>query len=219
MQCQTRLFESLNATTFYKKASKLCTVCNEQWDEMKLEIDGRCQKCLKQLNVTETICLDCAFLSEKFNLMDKLYCAYQYDGIVKEMIHQYKFMKDVAIAEILVEKIRLPHQKYDYVVPIPSSVYKDQERTFNPVRFVLDLKQVNYHCLLRMQSRPKQSKLSKPMRAQLANPFEIISMVDLKEKNILLVDDIYTTGLTAHHAAQLLFDRKIRKFDVFTFAR
>ena len=52
-----------------------------------------------------------------------------------------------------------------------------------------------------MQSRPKQSKLSKPMRAQLANPFEIISMVDLKEKNILLVDDIYTTGLTAHHAA------------------
>ncbi|MGX0229936.1 ComF family protein [Staphylococcus cohnii] len=54
---------------------------------------------------------------------------------------------------------------------------------------------------------------------QRPNPFEITRCVDLKEKNILLIDDIYTTGLTVHNAGQLLFDRKIRKFDVFTFAR
>ena len=64
-------------------------------------------------------------LVRKFNLMDKLYCAYQYDGIVKEMIHQYKFMKDVAIAEILVEKIRLPHQKYDYCLLYTSPSPRD----------------------------------------------------------------------------------------------
>ncbi|WP_409349602.1 ComF family protein, partial [Staphylococcus pseudoxylosus] len=49
--------------------------------------------------------------------------------------------------------------------------------------------------------------------------FEIVQNIDLENKNILLVDDIYTTGLTVHNALAILLIRKIRKFDVFTFAR
>ena len=48
--------------------------------------------------------------------------------------------------------------------------------------------------------RPKQSKLGKVERAKAMNPFYIKEDVDLTDKEILLVDDIYTTGLTIHHA-------------------
>ena len=35
--------------------------------------------------------------------------------------------------------------------------------------------------------------------------------LNLENKAILLVDDIYTTGLTVHHAAEILLVRKIEK--------
>ncbi|MGX0682552.1 ComF family protein [Staphylococcus cohnii] len=186
---------------------------------MKLNATNRCPTCMKLLNKTEKLCSDCSELSSKYKLMNKLYCFYRYDGIIKEMLQQYKFKRDVAIAEIIAERVKWPHYKYDYVIPIPSPLYRDMERTFNPIQLVLDLKKVKYHCLLATHSSIKQSELRKQKRMQRPNPFEITRCVDLKEKNILLIDDIYTTGLTVHNAGQLLFDRKNRKFDVFTFAR
>lgn len=219
LYCHTYYSEPLNAFTFYKKASKLCDDCNHLWEVLKLKTTNRCATCLKLRNETEILCSDCAELASKFKLMNKLYCHYRYDGIVKEMIHQYKFQRDVAIAEIIAEKVKLPHYKYDYIIPIPSPLFRDKERTFNPVQRVLDIQKVNYHCLLATQSPIKQSELSKQKRMQRPNPFVMAQSVELKGKCILLIDDIYTTGLTVHNAAQLLFDRKIRKFDVFTFAR
>nr|WP_308446717.1 hypothetical protein [Staphylococcus xylosus] len=151
--------------------------------------------------------------------MHQLYCNYQYQGIVKQLLHEYKFMKDVALAEVLAAQMQLPKMKYDYVIPIPSSRERDQARTFNPVTCVLDHMNVAYESLLIAKVRPKQSVLNKLHRAELTNPFEIVRNIDLENKNILLVDDIYTTGLTVHNALATLLIRKIRKFDVFTFAR
>lgn len=67
--------------------------------------------------------------------------------------------------------------------------------------------------------RPKQSKLGKVERARAINPCYIKEDVDLTDKEILLVDDIYTTGLTIHHAGCKLYDKNVRKFKVFTFSR
>ena len=78
---------------------------------------------MKLLNETEKLCSDCTELSSKYKLMNQLYCFYRYDGIVKEMLQQYKFKRDVAIAEIIAERIKLPHCKYDYIIPIPSPLY------------------------------------------------------------------------------------------------
>ena len=52
--------------------------------------------------------------------MSQLYCDYKYDGIMKETIHHYKFMKDYYLAEVLASKLTLPKTSYDYIVPIPS---------------------------------------------------------------------------------------------------
>ncbi|MFP5163027.1 ComF family protein [Staphylococcus equorum] len=219
IQCHHTFSEAFNAFTFYKKASKLCESCLEQWDDINIKPLNRCVRCLKKLDENEKNCLDCLFLATKYNLMNQLYCQYQYKGMLKTLIHQYKFKKDVAICEILATQLQFPKISYDYIVPIPSPLVRDKERTFNPVLAVLDEMGVNYEPLLYTRVRPKQSLLGKQLRAQSKNPFEIVKNIDLENKNILLVDDIYTTGLTVHNAAELLFVRKIRKFDVFTFAR
>ncbi|WP_306439807.1 ComF family protein [Staphylococcus marylandisciuri] len=151
--------------------------------------------------------------------MDKLYCDNNYEGIVKETIHQYKFLGDVALADVLAAQIRLPNETFDFIVPIPSPFERDYQRTFNPVREVLRAKKVNYTEMLSTIVRPKQSSLSKMVRAQAQNPFKCTTSLNIAGKSVLLVDDIYTTGLTVHHAASLLYIRKVRKLGVLTFAR
>ncbi|MEP9851316.1 ComF family protein [Staphylococcus aureus] len=219
IQCQNLIFEPFNACTFYKKASKLCETCADQWNEVTITLENRCARCLKRLRKHEKTCLDCTFLATNYILMDQLYCQFEYKGIMKKLMQQYKFKKDVAVCEIIAELLHFPKAYYDYIVPIPSPIDRDRQRTFNPVSTVLDHIHVQYHTILCTRVRPKQSLLSKSLRAQLNNPFEIVKNLELENKKILLVDDVYTTGLTVHHAAKTLFVRKIRKFDVFTFAR
>ena len=70
--------------------------------------------------------------------MEQLYCDYQYSGIMKEMIQQYKPMKDYYLAEVIASTTQLTKTSYDLIVPIPSPIERDTQRTFNPVATVLE---------------------------------------------------------------------------------
>ena len=63
--------------------------------------------------------------------MDQLYCQYRYQGVMKDVLQQYKFMRDYELSNVLSEKLQLPQTDYDYIVPIPSPFQRDVERTFN----------------------------------------------------------------------------------------
>ncbi|MDN6572146.1 MAG: ComF family protein, partial [Staphylococcus equorum] len=78
IQCHHTFSEAFNAFTFYKKASKLCESCIEHWNELNIKPLNRCVRCLKNLEENEEDCLDCLFLATKYNLMNQLYCQYQY---------------------------------------------------------------------------------------------------------------------------------------------
>ncbi|WP_411814941.1 ComF family protein [Mammaliicoccus sciuri] len=78
---------------------------------------------------------------------------------------------------------------------------------------------MKYIQIYETEERQKQSELTKLERSSQHNPFKINKDIDFENKRILLVDDIYTTGLTMHRLAELLFIRKIRKIDALTFAR
>ncbi|MDN8763598.1 phosphoribosyltransferase family protein, partial [Staphylococcus aureus] len=76
---------------------------------------------------------------------------------------------------------------------------------------------IKYIQVFETEERKKQSELTKIERSSQHNPFKINKDIDFENKRILLVDDIYTTGLTMHRLAELLFIRKIRKIDALTF--
>ena len=152
--------------------------------------------------------------------MDQLYCQYRYQGVMKDVLQQYKFMRDYELSNVLSQKLQLPQTDYDYIVPIPSPFQRDVERTFNPVATVLDKMGVDYVNILGTNIRPKQSELGKLERSNAPNPFYVKEEdIDIEGKVILLIDDIYTTGLTIHHAGCKLLSLNVRKFKVFAFAR
>lgn len=220
IQCANPIHEALSIFNFYKPSQQFCETCEKQWQSIKLDTnDKRCIRCLNFKTKASDECLDCKFLNQQFTLMSQLYCDYKYDGIMKETIHHYKFMKDCYLAEVLASKLTLPKTSYDYIVPIPSPYKRDEARTFNPVTTVLDKMGVDYLDVLGTHSRPKQSKLGKRERFKADNPFYLKEKIDITNKDILLVDDIYTTGLTVHYAGSVLCNKNARKFKVFAFSR
>ena len=218
--CNAKIPVRYDVYHFLKANKPLCHTCQQQWLEIQINNNTkRCSKCLKIMDDEEKECLDCTFLSRHGKLMEQLYCNFEYKGIMKEVMHQIKFLRDQYLCQLLAELIQFPDTSYDLIVPIPSSYERDRQRTFNPVIEVLKAKELKYHNILCAKYRPKQFNLTKNQRMTMENPFSIIENIDLTDKEILLIDDIYTTGLTIHHAGCKLYDKNIRKFKVFAFAR
>jgi predicted amidophosphoribosyltransferase len=53
----------------------------------------------------------------------------------------------------------------------------------------------------------------------IKNVFSVRKGADIKEKRILLVDDVYTTGATVNECARELMHSGARSVDVLTLAR
>ncbi|WP_145387290.1 ComF family protein [Staphylococcus capitis] len=221
IQCMTPLKEIIHVYNIFKTPTPFCERCEQLWNNIRItHLDERCSRCLNIKTSDSNDCLDCQFLEKEFKLMDQLYCQYRYQGVMKDVLQQYKFMRDYELSSVLSEKLQLPQTDYDYIVPIPSPFQRDVERTFNPVATVLDKMGVDYVNILGTNIRPKQSELGKLERANAPNPFYVKEKdIDIEGKVILLIDDIYTTGLTIHHSGCKLLSLNVRKFKVFAFAR
>ncbi|AVP35608.1 ComF family protein [Staphylococcus felis] len=215
--CHSRIREQLNMHNAFTPPEILCEKCLNLLERLKFIEEGRCTYCKGSLE--HSICKNCSQKPENTNIFECITPIFHYDGIIKSLIHQYKFMKDVALGHIFARYISVPRQNYDYIVPIPSAEDNDFERTFNPVTTILDLKKINYLKCLGMVKRPKQYQLSQYERRISQNPMYFKGEINLQNKHILLIDDIYTTGETAHHAARILFSKKVRKLNMLTFAR
>lgn len=214
--CQNSINDSINLLNLFKQYQSICQSCR-----LNLTYNHnvrRCTKCLKILSEDEHECLDCMWLSQSYQLIDQLHTLYDYQPFVKTLMHQYKFTGDLALYEIF----QIPKnmiKSYDLIVPAPINENKLKNRTFDHVAYVLDKQNISYTQLYQTEERKKQSGLSKKERAKQNNPFKLTDEINIENKKILLVDDIYTTGLTIHQMAEHLFVRKIRKVDALTFAR
>ncbi|MDO0956678.1 phosphoribosyltransferase family protein [Mammaliicoccus sciuri] len=214
--CQNNINEVIDLLNLFSKQSIICEQCANQLTFNHQT--RRCKKCLKIMSEEEETCLDCQWLSNKYPLINQLYTLYDYDGLVKALIQQYKLNGDVALNQVFQLPLKL-FKRYDYVIPAPIHPNKLEQRTFDHVTTVLDNHKIKYIQVFGTEERKKQSELTKIERSSQHNPFKINKDIDFENKRILLVDDIYTTGLTMHRLAELLFIRKIRKIDALTFAR
>ena len=134
--------------------------------------------------------------------LDTVNSIYSYNDWMKTVFRQYKFQLDVELAKIFADDFKSLRKVQELIVPIPLHPEMLQKRTFAQVDQLLVAANVPFtHALTKTSNRSRVGKLKKDrMSAELM--FSISQ--DVQNKHILLVDDLYTTGATLHHAAFVL---------------
>lgn len=148
-------------------------------------------------------------------MVDEVTGLYTYNEAMKNYLHQYKFMQDVALSQVFAEQLRhVFDQTEGIIVPIPMHPEKKRIRTFAQVDELLKSAGIPFQHLLTKIATSEQGKKSRKERLEASTLFEVIGKVEAK--TYILFDDIYTTGATIHQAAKALKDLGATKVEAIT---
>lgn len=205
-------------------------MCPECWMKIKRNSPPFCSCCGRHLE--DALKDSCRFCQKKDYYFDRAFSPCVYEGIIKELIHQFKYVgKDYlgsTLGRLLVEFINeygLSLEPFDFIIPVPLYKRKLREREFNQAEILAEYLASEFKlallkdALLRIRDTPTQTELSQEERSKnvkgcfLANP-----RIELKNKNVLLVDDLLTTGSTCSEAARALKNARCGQVVVFTLA-
>ena len=241
--------EKINKLTQKKPVPKIlnliyppkCGICG------KLNQDFLCKKCEKILDSQAIFQIDKIDKIDKFDKSDKIVrnnsdfisknfenhlYIFKYEGIIRNTIIKYKFNEKSYLYKTFVnfllknEKFFKILESYDTIIPVPISKKRMKERGYN--QSLLIAKQISKdvkiplqtNCLFKTKNIIEQSKLNKEQRKQnIQNVYELKNREILNNKQILLIDDIYTTGNTVNECAKVLQQAKPQKIDVLVLAK
>jgi ComF family protein len=163
-----------------------------------------------------------------------------YEPVLTGIIHRFKYKGKIQLAgplaEILLTAFSLlwEDDSIDFLLPVPLHLKKIRKRGFNQayllVRNWTDLAgqqpfrrteiPIEPNLLVRTAATAPQSALGRAKRAvNVRNAFDLNGRDKVKDKRILLVDDVYTTGSTVNECARLLLNCGARHVDVLTLGR
>ena len=163
-----------------------------------------------------------------------------YNEITTEVIHSFKYRGKIQLADPFGELLLTAFMFFwdigsvDIVLPVPLHSGRLRQRGFNQAYLMIrnwprlaarhgnDLPSIRIERDLLIRTRPTapQTALGRDQRAEnIKDAFELTDQEAIYGKNILLIDDVYTTGATVNECGRLLLKRGARKVDVLTLAR
>ncbi len=171
-----------------------------------------CQKCFEKLNP----------VFKRFRFAGcKGLAIYHYDDYIRSLIYQLKTNMDVALAPVFLE--RYLHLKYlylNYVVLIaPSHISHTNERGFKPVEEIFKVIGWNLLDCFSKSLATKQIELNSKKRKEVKKYISLNEDVNLRDKKVLLVDDIMTTGSTIEAMVDLVRKRGAKKIEILVLAK
>lgn len=193
-------------------------ICLDCWSKIKKNAPPFCRRCgrnLKNNHFLKNICPQCQRTDFGF---DRAFSPCVYEGVVKVLISQFKYRGNDYIGTSLsrllidfVEDYNLELKLFDLIAPVPLHPKKLREREFNQAqilskclagKFGMELSTNN---LIRVRDTSTQTDLADRERwHNVAGSFTVRDGSHLKRKNILLIDDVLTTGATCSEASRAL---------------
>lgn len=203
------------------------TTCEECFQQFEKISGPTCPLCHRpQLN--EQPCQDCIKwqIDRNWgNILEKNVSIFTYNEAMKEILATYKFRGDAALSAVFRQELIEAYNKFfkplklDIAVPIPLSKERLYERGFNQAKLFADFLPLPQQDILTRSDDKKQSKKSRHERLLSENVFSLRESSKIEKKQILLVDDLYTTGSTLRNAAKILLKNGAEKVYSLTLIR
>ena len=189
-----------------------------------LQLDNNCCNiCGFPLISESTRCLRCR--DSKFNYISNV-SLYVYSGNVKEVIYQYKFQHKKSISLFFAAKIAdIIIKKYpEYIiVPVPGRKIVKKKIGWEHIDLISNILKQKYKLpvqkILTRKGSKAQKTLSREKRAEnLRKNIKLRKRIKKLPEQVVLLDDVFTTGTTINECAGILKDAGVSKIYSLTIA-
>lgn len=196
----------------------------------------------------EDICADCVpkipeylaaprrVLATPYGEITRVYAVFRYDGHIRDAVTRLKFrrMKENAkiMASLMVSVIAASDwpedfwdilDEADFMIPVPLHKSRLRRRGFNQAELLARSLAHLYNltvstALIRTKKTGPMYNLPKDERRQNISGAFTVSPNVYEDKNVILIDDIFTTGSTAEEAVRTLKESGARSVCILAFA-
>ena len=190
-------------------------ICNSCLKTISFNDGNVCPVCGRKTTRPE-ICIEC---KARAPLFVKAVSPLVYDGGTLKLIAKYKnggaYLKE-HFADLITAKLEY-FPKFDCIVYVPMTKKAERKREYNQAKILAESisKRINVpvikNALIKTKDTAEQKSLSfKERKQNLSNCFKVENHAELKDKDVLLVDDVFTTGATAEAITEKLLKAGVK---------
>lgn len=175
------------------------------------------------------LCPLCKSKIKKVNISNSVISYGYYGGVLKELILQFKYHKNFTagdiLSELLIELIEKNDINFDAICYIPMTKKAQKKRGFNQSELIANYIGDKYNIsvinsIKKIKATAEQKTLSKDEREKnISGAFSIKNSKKILNKELVLVDDVITTGSTINECIKVLKKSGVRKITVLTIAK
>ena len=202
----------------------VCGFCNE------LNNNYLCFNCISKINQFKISNIDNYQLSNMY--FEEHFYLFKYENEIRKHIINYKFNESSYLYKTFSQIFKQDFtfkkfiSNYDCILSVPIHKKRIHTRGYNQSKLIAKYiaqyfrKPYYDNILFKKSNIVAQSTLNKQDRqTNVLNAFTIQNSEKIAKKNVILFDDIFTTGATTNECAKILISNNVTKIGIVTIAK